>query len=90
MPYVLRLVGAATGEPTLIDGAYVALYDPDANDGRGLVVPTWDARAALPFETTAAAADCWAQVAAPPHDVRWDGKANRPLTAFTVEILPAP
>lgn len=69
---------------TIPDGSWLATY-ADTPDGRGHAVWTTDAAKALRFDSAGAALDFWRQqsVAVPR---RYDGKANRPLTAFTVEI----
>jgi hypothetical protein len=86
---MIRIVGLATGEPTPFDGRYVAEYDPGqdgiAPDGR---------RMKCLLRTTANPAEAlrapqrelfelWRAVD-PRKPLRWDGKPNRPLTAFTV------
>jgi hypothetical protein len=43
---------------------------------------------ALRFPTGAAALECWRRQS-PTHPFRPDGEPNRPLTAFSVEIVPA-
>jgi len=81
--YVMRLVGLANGEPSTLDGWYVEsadVLDPAA---------TRDVWRAQRWPTQAAAHEAWRAVH--PHEpVRPDGEANRPLTAWTVSIEPAP
>jgi len=69
-----------------VPGAYLKVYDPDANKGQGLVVLTLNVREALRFASCSEAMACWAM----PSTItpkRLDGKPNRPLTAFTVEPI---
>lgn len=55
---------------------------PDGNPMQAHVVATADEAKALVFPDAAAALECWRKA----HGMRWDGRPNRPLTAFTVEI----
>lgn len=64
---------------------YVESYDPDANGGAGDLVITDEEADAKRFAGVAEATECWrAQSRTLP--LRPDGKPNRPMTAFTVEI----
>jgi hypothetical protein len=67
-------------------GAYLASYDPEANDGQGDAVWTDDPARALLFESTAEAYELYRAV---PRNrpLRADGKPNRPLTALSVEMV---
>jgi hypothetical protein len=91
--YVIRVV-ALTGYhlgPGMADpsGLYFADADVEAHSGRGEATFTSDPRQAKRFANAARAMAWWRQVpeAMP---VRPDGEPNRPLTAYTVEILPDP
>lgn len=83
----LKLIGLASGEPTPFDGSYVVEYDP-GRDGLDLLachlVTTPDRDLAL-HASTKELMMLWRSVD-PRDPVRSDGKPNRPLTAFTVEI----
>jgi|SRR5215467_6536732 len=70
-------------------GAWVAWYDPDANQGLGGAEFTLDPARALAFRTPNAALRCWRQ-RSHVRPTRFDGKPNRPLTCYTVmcEALP--
>ena len=85
----IRLVGPASG-PIMLDGPpiWLAVYDIEADNGRGRIVTTHDRSLALPFPNFAAAMDCVRSVPIC-HPLRSDGKANRPLTAYHVELLAA-
>jgi hypothetical protein len=69
-------------------GMYLKAYDPEAHDGQGLADWTGKLEDALKFETATEAWNLWRTVPKS-RPVRPDGKPNRPLTAFTVEIIDA-
>ena len=80
----ILLVGTVEGVPTEFDGKYVKAYDPayvhpDGYDG-GLLEVTGDVREAMRFPNVHAAIEKYRQ----PFGVRWDGKPERPLTAWTI------
>lgn len=87
MRAVIRLIGLAGGGPTLLDGRFVEDYDPAAHDGRGALKTTDDPQRALKFPDVGEAIAFWRAPAPPPHHLRLDGQPNRPLTAFTVEVI---
>jgi hypothetical protein len=60
-------------------------YNPEAHAGRGAVKFTDDVDEAMTFPDRRSAFACYLQVPKN-HPVRDDGKPNRPLTAYTVEI----
>lgn len=68
-------------------GAYLASYDPDANNGQGDAAWTADPAMALVFTSVEAACECYRAVPVN-RPVRPDGKPNRPLTAFAIEFVP--
>lgn len=70
--------------------AWLKSYDPDANDGQGEVNFTRDPALAMKFADTGAAMEQWMRVSKV-RPTREDGKPNRPLSAFTIEVkrLPA-
>jgi hypothetical protein len=85
--YVIQIVGLANGRPIGgYKGMYVASYDPDAFGGRGEIVFTGTLSAAKQFPDQAAAFECWRQRSTV-EPSRPDGKPNRPLTAYTVEMV---
>ena len=84
----IRIISLADGDPSPFDGQYVAEYDPHrdgvAPDGRPMIchlVTTPDREKALDLEA-GKAFELWRKSCG----MREDGKPNRPLTAFTVEI----
>jgi hypothetical protein len=82
----LVLVSLADGTTNGIPvGCYLAAYDPEGNDGRGVAAWTPDPEKALTFATGADATACYRAV---PHSrpVRADGQPNQPLTMFTVMV----
>lgn len=83
----IKIVCDALGRRTAIDGMYVKRFDPDAKQGRGELVATPDVHDALTFASTTEAHAFWVQTSKV-QPVRSDGKPNRPLTAYNVELLP--
>jgi len=87
--WVLRMVGCVSGEPTPFDGLYVKAYNPSYRppgykyDG-GLLEVTGDPNEALQFADIGAALAKWRE----PFGLRPDGQPNRPLTAWSCEVLP--
>jgi hypothetical protein len=82
---VIRIVGDALGRSTPLDGKYVKSFDPDAHQGRGAVTAVPKPEDALQFATTIEALELWKRVSTK-HPLRPDGKPNRPLTAYSVEL----
>lgn len=92
MSYVIRCAGLAgihvgPGDPSKPVGGLLKEFDVDAMGGRGTSDWTVDPEEALHFESPEAAHKAWTtqSTVAP---LRQDGQPNRPLTAYTVEILP--
>jgi hypothetical protein len=90
MTSIIRIVeragGLAVPQPGPEAGLYLESFDHDANDGRGEGTYTPDPDHALRFANAAAAMQYWKRVSTV-RPIRPDGKPNRPLTAFTVEII---
>ena len=83
---LLEFVGVDVhGGSTLQPGAFVKSYDPEAHDGRGFVEWTTDPDEAVIFHSPAQALRLYQQVPVT-RPYRADGKPNRPLTAFTIEV----
>lgn len=69
----------------VVTGKYLEWSDPDGRNGLGDDRWTTDSAKAKRFATHGAAWECWrAQSRTRP--VRPDGKANRPMTAYSVTI----
>lgn len=93
MSYVIRFVCRIDGEPTRYDGEYLKSYnasyiptDTDLYDG-GLLITTPNLVEAQKFDTVSEAFNKWKEVAPKPWSIKpWDGKPNRPLTAYTIEV----
>lgn len=84
MPYVVQLVGVVTGQKTPFDGQYLKYYDPSAHDGVGEIRTTPLAKDALHFDSFKDAMYVYRLS----YGTRPDGRPNRPLTAYSVEIKP--
>ncbi len=89
---VLKIVGRAIGLPSVFDGRYLVEYDPeiDGRDPKGRpmrahVVTTSNKSEARQYADSIEAFGHWKQQCKR-EPVRPDGKPNRPLTAFTVEL----
>ena len=89
--YVLRIdsvAGTVTyplGSAEMV-GQYVAHYNPDAYNGRGYATGTDDIQTAVWFDSQSDALRFWQQTSTI-RPTRADGQPNRPLTAFTVEVV---
>jgi len=84
--YALRVVSVA-GIPEIdqFNGAYIAGYE-DTPCGRGAITWSKTFAGALHFATPREALTYWGQISRTV-PIRPDGKPNRPLTAFTVELV---
>lgn len=82
MTTVLRYVDDGR-HPWIPNGAYLAGYDPDAQDGTGSTMWSLNPDKAMKFEDAGAAMTTW-RMTSKVHPVRADGKPNRPLTAFSL------
>ena len=65
---------------------FLKSFDPDAHNGRGDITFTRDASQAMKFDNGAQALECW-RTQSTVRPLRPDGWPNRPLTAFTIEIV---
>ena len=83
-----RNVGRASGKPDPSAGAYLRADDPKAEAGQGAVLFTRDPAEAMVLTMEESHALFRLVPKARPRRV--DGKPNRPLTAFTRELLPPP
>lgn len=64
---------------------WLLTFDPEAREGMGFATFTKDFAEALHFKNIEAATMFW-RTQSVTRPLRADGHANRPLTAFTVEI----
>lgn len=93
---MIRIVALPTGVATLWDGQLVKAYNPSrhAPDGSydgGLLEVTDDPKEALLFTTAVEAMEKWRETVSccAAHATRPDGRPNRPLAAFSVEVMKA-
>ena len=87
MTCAIQAVGFVNGMPCDHAGQYLESFDPDAYGGRGYVTWTPDLSKAMRFTSVVEAFEMrWRQPTVLP--LRPDGKPNRPLTAYTTEIIP--
>ena len=89
----IRLMGLPNGQRHELSGQYVVSYDPDYHwsDGSydgGRLICTPDREKATLFEHIAALELWQSGPQCECHRLRPDGKPNRPLSAFSVEIAP--
>lgn len=87
----IRIVGYADGSACELAGKYLKRYDaayinPDFGYDGGWLEVTADIEEAQVFDSAPKALEKWREQAPPPYHLRPDGKPNRPLTAFTVEV----
>ena len=81
----IRLLHLVTGPATEFDGQYVVDYDPTPLDNGDVLLSTSaEAAGARHFESVGEALEFWRQEST--KGPRPDGKPDRPLTAYTVEI----
>jgi hypothetical protein len=85
MAHVMKVIGLASGDWRAPETLYLKSYDVDANDGRGDAELTPNIHEALEFDDAVAAMQAWREQSTV-QPLRLDGKPNRPLTAFTVQI----
>lgn len=85
---VVELTGVTVVEsfPSNPTGQYVESYDPDAFDGFGTVKFSKHEDEAKVFQSHRDAMEFWNQ-SSKVRPKRADGKPNRPLTAFSIEVV---
>lgn len=78
----IRIIGLANGEKSEFgfEGQYIVKHEPPF-----IFETTWYKFEAKQFPSAVEAVEYW-QAVDPTNPIRPDGKPNRPLTAFTVEI----
>ena len=86
MAHVMRIIQRADGVRSHYDGRYV-MDCRDTPDGMGIYVTSPKLEDARRFADAGEAMAFWNRISA---TRRWrpDGKPNKPLTAFTVSIVP--
>lgn len=88
--YVIRLLGYATkplwAEEDARPGEYLKFYDPDGDGGAGTIVTSPNIDEAIKY-TSAIEAGRARNLISTILPVRLDGKPNRPLSAWHIEIL---
>jgi hypothetical protein len=85
----VEIIGMALGIFKEPPAFYLAWFDVDADDGRGREVVTGNIEEAMRFESQHAAMLAWA-TQSNVRPLRSDGKPNRPLTAYSISIIPYP
>lgn len=83
---LLRIVGSASSGPLPIDGQWVKDMDVEFGNGRGYLTATRHRSEAMRFADAGEALAYW-QRTSKVRPLRPDGKPNRPLTAYTVEVV---
>ena len=86
---VIKINGLVNGPDTEHDGRFLVFYDPRRPEGQWTITlrTSADITKAQKFATAAEAWTCWQEsIGIRKHD----GQPDRPLTAFTIEILEAP
>jgi hypothetical protein len=68
-----------------VEGKYLQSFDPNAYEGRGYFKATADIKQAMKFQSHKEAFEFY-QTQSTVMPIRPDGKPNRPLTAFTIEL----
>ena len=87
MSVVIRIVNLVGFGPTAETNRYAMDFDIAAHNGRGLIPTTADISQAKHFATASDALEFW-RTPSRVRPLRPDGGINRPMTAFTVEIVP--
>ncbi len=88
MKHVIEILGTATELlPKSFPRMFLASADLEAYGGQGTVQATSDPEQAQGFDTHAEAFAYW-KSRSRKKPLRDDGQPNRPLTAFTVQVIP--
>lgn len=86
MSAVIKLIGLANGRPTHHDGRYLVDADIETGSMLPVVSTTSHIEQALRFDNFDSAIEYWKRQAQG-RRIRPDGKPNRPLTVYTVEVV---
>lgn len=84
--FVIRFVGLVNGQRSPQDGRYLKAFAFKGPVGEMVLETVHLPGLALQFPTVLDAMEAWRSVD-PREPVRADGRPNRPLTAFTVEVV---
>jgi hypothetical protein len=84
--YVMKIVGLADGTP-MYRGQYLEWYDPERPASKELAGFTRDITKAKRFPSLVEFHAEWTRVRKRGGGLRDDGRPDRPLTAFTVEMV---
>jgi hypothetical protein len=87
MTCVIQLVAFASGMSCNHAWEYLKSFDPDAFSGRGYATWTPETSKAMRFVDTAEALAMYRRQSAV-QPLRPDGKPNRPLTGYTILVVP--
>lgn len=82
---IIRIEAHVRGTPHPAVGEYVKWYSPSGHRGAGKLITTPHRERAKRYPSKIAALEEYRAISCT-HPWRRDGKPNRPLTAFTVEI----
>ncbi len=90
---VMKILGLCHGTKTAFDGQYLKVYDaerdgvsPEGYPMLAHIVTTSDINQAMRFESLHQLHAVWSKVCER-MPIRPDGSKNRPLTAFSIEIV---
>jgi hypothetical protein len=86
---LIRILAKASGGYDLACGQYLSKYDPNGYEGRGKFQTTPWPNEAMAFPDQEAAMRFWKQQSKV-KPLRADGQPNRPLTAYTIEVVQHP
>jgi hypothetical protein len=86
--YLLKCEGFANNADCPFEGQFLQWFDPNAPLTGQIGGWTRDMSKAKVFVTTSEALEYWRQPRTIDNQIRPDGKPNRPLTAFSVSIVP--
>lgn len=89
MTAAILIVGSVLGNPTLESGRYLMDFDVGAHTGRGPIPTTDQLAKAKHFADPGEALEFW-KTQSRVRPLRPDRLPNRPLTAYTVEIVEVP
>lgn len=89
--WVLRIVGLVDGRRNEHSGTWLESFDPERGRDpyRGVVRSTGQLMRAHHFDRPEHAFECWRQQSRRQPTRPWDGRPNRPMTAYTVLIVRA-